>query len=147
MTFLMVGVVLGGRLGHVILYARDQFLADPSMILRVWEGGMAFHGGVLGALLGLAWFAQQRGLSVLSDGDLVCVFNDRGSVVVPARTGPDVRTRDGMVIVPFGWSWPNGPTVNVLTSSTPTDWGGGVAFYDTLVEVTRSESGAGTPRN
>jgi phosphatidylglycerol:prolipoprotein diacylglycerol transferase len=72
MTFLMVGVVLGGRLGHVILYARDQFLADPSMILRVWEGGMAFHGGVLGALLGLSWFAQQRGLSVLSVGDLVC---------------------------------------------------------------------------
>jgi anaerobic selenocysteine-containing dehydrogenase len=88
--------------------------------------------------------AAARGIA---DGDLVCVFNDRGSVVVPARTGPDVRTRDGMVIVPFGWSWPNGPTVNVLTSSTPTDWGGGVAFYDTLVEVTRSEGGAGTPRN
>jgi anaerobic selenocysteine-containing dehydrogenase len=88
--------------------------------------------------------AAARGIA---DGDLVRVFNDRGALVVPARTGPDVRTRDGMVIVPFGWSWPNGPTVNVLTSSTPTDWGGGVAFYDTLVEVERSEDAGGAPRN
>lgn len=72
MTALMVGVVLGGRLGHVILYARDHFLADPSMVLRVWEGGMAFHGGLAGAFLGLAWFARSRGLSLFSVGDLVC---------------------------------------------------------------------------
>ena len=73
MTALMVGVVLGGRIGHVVLYARDHFLADPSMILRVWEGGMAFHGGLAGAFLGLAWFARSRGLSLFSVGDLVCV--------------------------------------------------------------------------
>jgi len=72
MTALMVGVVLGGRLGHVLLYARSQFLADPSMVLRVWEGGMAFHGGLAGAALGLAWFARARALSVLAVGDLVC---------------------------------------------------------------------------
>lgn len=73
MTALMVGVVLGGRLGHVVLYARDAFLADPSMVFRVWEGGMAFHGGLAGAFLGLAWFARSRGLSLLAVGDLVCV--------------------------------------------------------------------------
>jgi anaerobic selenocysteine-containing dehydrogenase len=46
----------------------------------------------------------------------------------------------GTVIVPYGWTWSrtrDGNTVNVLTSDAPTDWGGGVAFFDTLVEVVR----------
>jgi len=73
LSALMVGVVLGGRLGHVVLYARDAFLADPSMVFRVWEGGMAFHGGLAGAFLGLAWFARSRRLPLLGIGDLVCV--------------------------------------------------------------------------
>lgn len=72
LTALMVGVVLGGRLGHVVLYARAQFLADPSMVFRVWEGGMAFHGGAAGAVLALAWFARSRRLSVRAVGDLTC---------------------------------------------------------------------------
>ena len=72
LSALMVGVVLGGRLGHVLLYARSQFLADPSMVFRVWEGGMAFHGGLAGAFLGLAWFARSRRLPLLAVGDLVC---------------------------------------------------------------------------
>lgn len=72
LSALMVGVVLGGRLGHVLLYARDAFLADPSMVFRVWEGGMAFHGGLAGAFLGLAWFARARRLPLLGIGDLVC---------------------------------------------------------------------------
>ena len=76
----------------------------------------------------------------IADGDLVRVFNDRGSVEVVARVTPRSRTREGMVIVPFGWTWSrtrDRNTVNVLTSDAPTDWGGGVAFYDTLVQVER----------
>lgn len=75
--------------------------------------------------------AAERGIS---DGDLVRVFNSRGSIVVPARVTSTPRTQTGMVIVPFGWTGPS--CVNALTSDAPTDWGGGVAFYDTLVEVT-----------
>lgn len=81
--------------------------------------------------------ARARGIS---DGDVVRVHNDRGSVEVVARVTTQTRTRPGMVIVPFGWTWSrtrDRNTVNVLTSDTPTDWGGGVAFYDTLVEVER----------
>ena len=81
--------------------------------------------------------ARARGIS---DGDVVRVHNDRGSVEVVARVTTQTRTRAGMVIVPFGWTWSrtrDRNTVNVLTSDTPTDWGGGVAFYDTLVEVER----------
>lgn len=81
--------------------------------------------------------AAARGIA---DGDTVRVWNDRGELLLPARLG--TRVRPGVVSVPFGW-WGDqhakhggGPlTVNALTSDTLSDWGGGVAFFDTLVAV------------
>lgn len=74
----------------------------------------------------------------LSEGDRVRVFNDRGSLELPVRISS--RVRPGVVVVPWGW-WEqhhrDGNVANSLTSDTLTDWGGGVAFYDTLVEVSR----------
>ena len=74
----------------------------------------------------------------LSEGDRVRVFNDRGSLELPVRISSKVRP--GVVVVPWGW-WEqhhrDGSVANSLTSDTLTDWGGGVAFYDTLVEVSR----------
>ena len=78
MTALMVGVVAGGRLGHVLLYARDAFAADPAMLLRVWQGGMSFHGGLAGAALGALWFARSRRRGFLEVGDLVCALAPAG---------------------------------------------------------------------
>lgn len=76
----------------------------------------------------------------IRDGDLVRVFNDRGAIEVIARVPERPRSLPGTVIVPYGWTWSrtrDGNTVNVLTSDAPTDWGGGVAFFDSLVEVVR----------
>ncbi|MGA0132779.1 MAG: prolipoprotein diacylglyceryl transferase, partial [Opitutales bacterium] len=78
MTALMVGVVAGGRLGHVLLYARAEFAADPAMVLRVWQGGMASHGGFLGVVLACLWFARRRRVTFLSVGDLVCAAAPAG---------------------------------------------------------------------
>lgn len=80
--------------------------------------------------------AATRGIT---DGDVVEVFNDRARLRVVARVSDDTRARPGLVIVPFGWVGDrtrDGLAVNDLTSDTPADWGGGVAFYDTSVEVT-----------
>ena len=79
--------------------------------------------------------AQERDLS---DGDLATVCNDRASVVVPVRISD--RLRPGVVAIPFGWwsaSHPDGKVANSLTNDTLTDWGGGVAYSDTLVQVVR----------
>ena len=76
----------------------------------------------------------------IADGDLVRVHNERGSMTLRAHVGDDVRVRDGMVSIPFGWSIDrtyDGQTVNMLTTSAPADWGGGVAFYDTVVRVAK----------
>jgi phosphatidylglycerol:prolipoprotein diacylglycerol transferase len=55
-----LGVVLGGRLGYVLFYQFEAFLAQPMMLLRVWEGGMSFHGGLLGVIAGVVWFARKH---------------------------------------------------------------------------------------
>jgi len=57
-----LGVVLGGRFGYAIFYGGDKLLDDPSWLLRVWQGGMSFHGGFLGVLLAMYLFARRRGI-------------------------------------------------------------------------------------
>lgn len=54
-----MGAVIGGRIGSVLFYNLDQFLADPLWLLRVWEGGMSFHGGFLGVMLAFYWYARK----------------------------------------------------------------------------------------
>lgn len=62
MLFLgVLGVVLGGRLGYVLFYKPLEYLHDPLRVLFVWEGGMSFHGGFLGVILAMWWFARSRG--------------------------------------------------------------------------------------
>ena len=60
-----VGVIFGGRLGWMIFYGTERLLADPLDILRVWEGGMSFHGGLVGVLVALVLFAQRRARAVV----------------------------------------------------------------------------------
>ena len=59
--YLALGVILGGRFGYVIFYNFDAFVADPLWLLRVWEGGMSFHGGLLGVMLGMWWYGRKIG--------------------------------------------------------------------------------------
>ncbi|MEQ9004216.1 MAG: prolipoprotein diacylglyceryl transferase [Pseudomonadales bacterium] len=64
-----VGAVLGGRLGYTLFYAFEQVARDPLFLLRIWEGGMSFHGGLIGCLVGLAWFGRSTGRSFFQVAD------------------------------------------------------------------------------
>ncbi len=66
LVWLVGGIVLGGRLGYALFYQPDHFLADPTGILRLWEGGMSFHGGLLGTITAMAVFAWRRRKPMLS---------------------------------------------------------------------------------
>ena len=55
-----MGVVLGGRVGYALFYGFERLSADPLWLFRLWEGGMAFHGGLLGVLVAMAVFARQQ---------------------------------------------------------------------------------------
>lgn len=67
----MLGVVLGGRIGYVLFYAFADLLANPLMILRVWEGGMSFHGGLLGVLIAAGVWTRKHKLHFFDTVDFV----------------------------------------------------------------------------
>ncbi|MGB3836942.1 prolipoprotein diacylglyceryl transferase [Castellaniella sp.] len=67
----VLGVVLGGRLGYVVFYKFDDYLAHPLSIFYVWQGGMSFHGGLLGVIVAMLIFARKRGQPLLAIGDFI----------------------------------------------------------------------------
>jgi phosphatidylglycerol:prolipoprotein diacylglycerol transferase len=70
LIWVAAGVVLGGRLGFVLFYDLESYLAEPLEILAIWRGGMSFHGGLIGATLGLLAFARRNGYNPLSVFDI-----------------------------------------------------------------------------
>ena len=70
LLFVAFGVVLGGRIGFVLFYDLARYLERPQDIFAIWQGGMSFHGGLIGATLGLWLFAKRRGYPALSVFDL-----------------------------------------------------------------------------
>ena len=73
LTWLTLGVVLGGRLGYVLFYNPAYFMANPADILAIWSGGMSFHGGMLGVIVALVGFSLRHGLPVLQVADALAI--------------------------------------------------------------------------
>ena len=73
LTHVIIGVILGGRVGYILFYQPQIYLSDPLQILRVWEGGMSFHGGFLGVVAAGVIFCRRNGVSMLSTGDMMAM--------------------------------------------------------------------------
>ena len=67
----IVGTILGGRLGYVLFYKAGDYLTEPWRMLYVWEGGMSFHGGMLGVILAMFLYARRRRLDWLAVTDFI----------------------------------------------------------------------------
>ena len=73
LTWVIIGVILGGRIGYVLFYQPAFFFANPGQILRVWQGGMAFHGGFLGVVIAGVIFCRREKIPMLVMGDLMAM--------------------------------------------------------------------------
>ncbi len=73
LTAIILGVIVGGRLGFVVFYQPLYYLAHPLDIVKVWEGGMSFHGGFLGVLVAGLWFARRHGVPALQLSDAMAL--------------------------------------------------------------------------
>ncbi len=80
--FAMLGVIVGGRIGYTLFYGMEFWLQDPLYLLRVWEGGMSFHGGLIGVLVALALFAKRRGRRVADVFDFAAALPGIGILAV-----------------------------------------------------------------
>lgn len=70
-TAIVLGVLIGGRVGYFLFYGLGTLARDPFALFRVWEGGMASHGGMIGVAVALAWFARANKIPFLHLGDLI----------------------------------------------------------------------------
>lgn len=78
LTAAILGIVIGGRLGFVLFYQPGYYLANPLDILKVWQGGMAFHGGFLGVVVAGIWFCRKHGVAPLSLADALALATPPG---------------------------------------------------------------------
>lgn len=73
LTWIILGIILGGRLGYVLFYDLPTYLADPVQIVQVWEGGMSFHGGFAGVVIAAIWFCRRERIPMVPMGDLLAI--------------------------------------------------------------------------
>jgi phosphatidylglycerol:prolipoprotein diacylglycerol transferase len=69
--YAMLGVILGGRLGYVLFYGIDEFLDDPLYPVKIWEGGMSFHGGLIGVITAMGLYGRKLGHNIWTITDFV----------------------------------------------------------------------------
>lgn len=74
MTFQILGVLLGGRIGFALLYRTEELLSDPLMIFYVWQGGMASHGGFIGVIIATFWYTRKSHQSFWPVADLIATI-------------------------------------------------------------------------
>lgn len=115
-TWAMLGVVLGGRLGYILFYDLDTYLADPMEVLRVWNGGMSFHGGLAGVLLAALWWSARHKKRFLDVTDFVAplvppglLFGRLGNFINGELWGK-VTTADWGMVFPGAGGLPRHPT-------------------------------------
>jgi phosphatidylglycerol:prolipoprotein diacylglycerol transferase len=73
-TYLVISIIIGGRIGYIIFYNLNYYISNPSEILKIWEGGMSFHGALLGIIIGTYLFSQKKGVPTFFMLDIIaCV--------------------------------------------------------------------------
>lgn len=78
LTWVILGVILGGRLGFVLFYQPSYYFANPLEIIAVWQGGMAFHGGLIGVILAALIYCMREGLPLRSTADMMALATPPG---------------------------------------------------------------------
>lgn len=115
-TWAMLGVVLGARLGYVLFYDFAAYVHNPLDIFKVWNGGMSFHGGLLGVLFAVWLFARRHGMHYMSVVDFVAplippgLFFGRIGNFINAELWGGVTTLPWGMVFPGAGSWPRHPS-------------------------------------
>ncbi|TLU61463.1 prolipoprotein diacylglyceryl transferase [Thalassotalea litorea] len=104
-----LGVIIGGRVGYVLFYQWQHFISDPLYLFEIWKGGMSFHGGLIGVLVAIAFFARKEHKSFLEVGDFVAPLVPLG--LAAGRIGNFINSElwGRETDVPWAMVFPNDP--------------------------------------
>lgn len=105
-----LGIILGGRTGYVLFYNFSFFTQHPAEILKLWTGGMSFHGGFMGCVIAVLLFGWKRKISVLSLGDVTCAVGPTGLLLgrLANFINSELWGRPADASVPWRMVFPNG---------------------------------------
>jgi phosphatidylglycerol---prolipoprotein diacylglyceryl transferase len=106
--YLILGLVLGARLGYVLFYNLQEYLQTPWEAVAIWHGGMSFHGGMAGVLLGGGWYCHKNKVSFLSLGDLMVVTAPIGLGLGRLANFINGELYGRITSVPWGMVFPQG---------------------------------------
>lgn len=105
-----LGIILGGRFGYILFY-RPEMLGQPLSMLKLWEGGMSFHGGVIGVVLGMLWFARAQKVNWLRTLDYLVVVYPIGHFLGRLANFVNGELWGRETTVPWGMVFPGGGDV------------------------------------
>ena len=108
--FCMLGIFLGGRLGSIILYNPEQYLADPISIFKIWEGGMAFHGGFTGVCLAVWYITRKYNITLWRWADLAAIGAPLGIFCVRLANFVNQELYGRTTDVPWAFRFNTDPT-------------------------------------
>ncbi|MDA8870943.1 prolipoprotein diacylglyceryl transferase, partial [Rhizobiaceae bacterium] len=107
-TWAVVGIIAGGRLGYVLFYNLPFYIENPLQAPAIWDGGMSFHGGATGAILAMLLFARSRGFSAFSLLDVVAAASCFGLFLVRCANFINSELWGRVTDAPWGVIFPNG---------------------------------------
>jgi phosphatidylglycerol:prolipoprotein diacylglycerol transferase len=118
---LMMGVIVGGRLGYVLFYKLSDYVAHPAQLIRIWEGGLSFHGGLLGVLVAAWWFARKHKVTFLNLGDSLALAVPFGIFFVRVANfvNGELFGRVASSGVPWAMRFPTDPVAAALLGDRP----------------------------
>jgi phosphatidylglycerol---prolipoprotein diacylglyceryl transferase len=111
LLYVAFGVIVGGRLGQVLLYDPGYYFANPADIVKVWKGGMSFHGALVGSAIAILFFARNSGVNARSVMDLCCASVPIGLVLGRLANFINSEHWGRPTDVAWGMVFPNGGDV------------------------------------
>lgn len=106
-TWAILGIIIGGRLGYVLLYDPSKYFGDPISILKTYEGGMSFHGGILGLAISSYYFCQKHKINLLTFSDVLVVVAPIGLFFGRMANFINAELYGRVTTMPWGVIFPN----------------------------------------
>ncbi|WP_136441744.1 prolipoprotein diacylglyceryl transferase [Pacificoceanicola onchidii] len=106
LTSVILGIIIGGRLGYVLFYQPGYYLAHPAEIPMVWTGGMSFHGGLLGVMAAVLWFCRKQKVPLASSADLAAIGTPVGLLFGRLANFVNAELWGRATDVPWGVAFP-----------------------------------------